>query len=153
MGQLNAAIRKLLERLNDRPFQKLEGSRRQVRVVFRQFPLSSIHPHAQKAGEASLCAADQGKFWEMHDKMFENQKKLGVDGLKSMVLEIAGLDAGKFNTCLDSGRHAQTVLDDMRDGQQAGVGGTPAFFVNGRFASGALTYEAFAKLIEEEAGQ
>ena len=122
----------------------------QVRVVFRQYPLHSIHPNAQKAGEASFCADDQGKFWEMHDKMFENQRNLAVDGLKSMAAEIVGLDTGAFNTCLDSGRHADRVNEDQQAGSKVGVSGTPSFFVNGRFLSGAPSYEAFAEIVEEE---
>lgn len=121
----------------------------EVRVVFRHFPLS-FHDNAQKAGEASMCAADQGKFWEMHDKMFENQKNLGVDGLKSMASQIAELDTGAFGKCLDDGRHADAVQGDIKVGTKVGVTGTPAFFVNGQFTSGALSYDAFAKLIDEE---
>ena len=120
----------------------------QVRVVFRQFPLN-IHPHAQKAAEASLCANDQGKFWEMHDAMFEKQRELGVDQLKAHAAGL-GLDADSFGACLDSGKHAQKVASDMSDGAKAGVNGTPALFVNGRFLNGAVPFEAIAKLVDDE---
>jgi protein-disulfide isomerase len=120
-----------------------------VRLVFRQFPLRSIHPQAQKAAEASLCAHDQQKFWEMHDAMFGDAKQLGIDQLKAKAASL-GLDTEAFNECLDSSRHAEQVQGDVVAGSQAGVTGTPAMFVNGRFLSGAQPYEAIAKLIDEE---
>jgi protein-disulfide isomerase len=121
----------------------------QVRLVFRQFPLNSIHPNAQKAAEASLCAADQGKFWEMHDAMFADQKKLASADLKATAANI-GLDSGKFDACLDSGAHEQKVEDDVKAGTLAGVSGTPAIFVNGRVLSGAQPFEAIAAIVDEE---
>jgi len=120
----------------------------QVRLVFRQFPLT-MHPHAQKAAEASLCAREQGKFWEMHDAMFADQKALGVDQLKAKAGEL-GLDAEAFGTCLDEGRFAAKIAADVADGTKAGVGGTPALFVNGRFLNGAQPYETIAKVIDDE---
>ena len=119
-----------------------------VRLVFRQFPLS-IHANAQKAAEASLCAADQGKFWEMHDLMFEEQKQLTVADLKAKA-ERLELDAEQFNECLDSGKYADEVRADMAAGQQAGVTGTPAMFINGRLVSGAVPYEQVAEIIDME---
>lgn len=121
----------------------------EVRLVFRQFPLHSIHPQAQKAAEASLCANDQGKFWEMHDTMFENQGALGVEQLKSAAQRLE-LDSAVFDECLDSGRHADRVTADLQAGVAAGVTGTPAMFINGRFLSGAQPYDAIAKVIEDE---
>ena len=121
----------------------------QVRIVFRQFPLDNLHPRARKAAEASLCADEQGKFWEMHDRMFANQRQLGVDDLKRQAGEL-GLDSEAFAECLDSGRFAAQVEEDLQAGQRVGVSGTPAFVINGRFLSGAQPFEAFAKVIDDE---
>jgi predicted DsbA family dithiol-disulfide isomerase len=120
----------------------------QVRVVFRQFPLN-IHPNAQKAAEAALCADEQGKFWELHDAMFASQRELGVEQLKTKATGL-GLDATRFNDCLDSGKLAARVASDLADGQKAGVTGTPAMFVNGRFISGAVPFQTLEKLIDDE---
>ena len=119
-----------------------------VRVVFRQFPLA-MHAKAQKAAEASLCANDQGKFWEMHDAMFQNQQALAVDALKAKAAEL-GLNAEAFNSCLDSNKYATQVATDMKEGSAAGVSGTPALFVNGRFISGAVPLEQITEVIDDE---
>lgn len=119
-----------------------------VRLVFRQFPLG-MHANARKAAEASLCAREQDKFWEMHDLLFAEQKQLSVAQLKEKASRL-GLEAAAFDECLDSGRHAAQVQADFEAGSAAGVTGTPASFVNGRFLSGAQPYEAFAKVIDEE---
>jgi protein-disulfide isomerase len=120
-----------------------------VRIVFRQFPLS-IHPHAQKAAEASLCAADQGHFWEMHDLMFAEQQALALPDLKEKAGRLA-LDAEGFSSCLDSGRHHDGVEEDVKAGVAIGVTGTPALFINGRpLAAGALPFEAVKAEIEQE---
>jgi protein-disulfide isomerase len=120
-----------------------------VRIVFRQFPLLNIHPQAQKAAEASLCAFDQEKFWEMHDAMFADQKSLSVDQLKAKAVTL-GLDAAVFDECLDSNKYADQVEEDLRAGSRMGVTGTPAVFINGRFLSGAQPFEAFAAIIDKE---
>jgi protein-disulfide isomerase len=120
----------------------------QVRVVFRQYPLN-IHPQAQKAAEASLCADDQGKFWELHDAMFADQRNLAVEQLKAKAGEL-GLDAAAFAACLDGAKYAEKVAEDMNHGIAVGVNGTPAIFVNGRFLSGAVPFEEIAKLVDDE---
>lgn len=119
-----------------------------VAIVFRDFPLS-FHKNAQKASEAAGCAAEQGKFWEYHDKLFANQRALAPANLETYATEL-GLDLPKFKSCLDSGQRAPEVAADMKSGQSVGVTGTPASFVNGRFVNGAQPYEAFAKIIDDE---
>ena len=101
--------------------------------------------------EAGACAADQGtdKFWKLHDKMFGNQQKLAVDDLKGYAKEI-GIDAARFDRCLDSGEKRAVVESDEKAGQDAGVSGTPAFFVNGIFINGAVPYEQFKETLDRE---
>ncbi len=120
-----------------------------VRLVFKQFPLTNIHPQAQKAAEASLCAHDQGKFWELHDAMFGDQQKLAVADLETKAKDL-GLDAAAFKTCLESGSKADAVAEDARQGSIAGVSGTPAMFVNGQLVSGAVPYEQLSATIDQE---
>jgi protein-disulfide isomerase len=119
-----------------------------VRWVFRHYPLD-FHPQAQKAGEAAACAGEQGRFWEMHDRLWENPQKLQVADLKEHAQALQ-LDVPGFSACLDGGRHADLVERDLRAGQEYGVSGTPAFFVNGRLISGAQPFEAFQQVIDDE---
>jgi protein-disulfide isomerase len=120
-----------------------------VRLVFRQLPLTNIHPYAQKAAEASLCAANQGRFWEMHDLLFQNQGNLKNADLKNRAQEL-GLDVAAFNACLDSGRVAHQVREDVRAGASGGADSTPVLFVNGRFLSGNYPYEDLVPILDEE---
>ncbi|MDA2934697.1 thioredoxin domain-containing protein [Acidobacteria bacterium AH-259-D05] len=120
-----------------------------VRLVFRQFPLNRIHPHAQKAAEASLCAADQGKFWEMHDLMFEDQSSLKVADLEAKAKSL-GVDSDVFENCLSSGKYAERVRQDVAEGTAVGVTGTPAMFINGRPLVGNVRYAQITKLVDEE---
>ena len=117
-----------------------------VKLVFRDFPLS-FHQSAQKAAEASECSDEQGKFWEMHDMIFENQQILSVENLKKWASDL-GLDTKKFNECLDSGKYASEVQKDMADGSAAGIRGTPGFIINGQLISGAQPYANFESAIE-----
>jgi protein-disulfide isomerase len=119
-----------------------------VRLVFRQFPLP-MHSHAEKAAEAALCANEQGKFWEAHDKFFASQENLDIAGLQNDAKEL-GLDTTKFEQCLSSGKMASVVEKDQQDGKKLGVNGTPAFFINGRELSGAQPLEAFSEVIDSE---
>ncbi|MDF1496606.1 MAG: thioredoxin domain-containing protein [Patescibacteria group bacterium] len=123
-----------------------------VRIVFRHFPLS-FHEEAQKAAEASECAADQGKFWEMYDKIFESNLAgdMSVTKWKSIAAEL-GMDSTKFDKCLDSGEKASRVAEDLNEGSGAGVEGTPATFVNGQIISGALPFDSFKQIIDSELG-
>jgi protein-disulfide isomerase len=101
-----------------------------LRFVFRNFPLKEAHPHAQHAAEAAEAAAAQGKFWEMHDVIFEHQHALEDDDLLRYAGEL-GLDAGRVARELEAGVHARRVRDDFRSGVRSGVNRTPTFFVNG----------------------
>jgi protein-disulfide isomerase len=119
-----------------------------IRFVYRHYPLPN-HPNARPAAEAAACAGDQGKFWAYHDRLFTNQTRLTDADLKQHAVEI-GIDTAKFNACLDGHATKARVDADMRAGEEAGVNGTPAFFINGRSLSGAQPYEAFKRIIDEE---
>ena len=119
-----------------------------VKFVYRDFPLSG-HRNAQKAAEAAECAGDQGKYYGMHDMLFEQGVSGGVDSYKQYASNLE-LNTEEFNNCLDSGKHYGEVQNDLRDGSAAGVGGTPAFFINGIFLSGAQPFSAFEQIIESE---
>ena len=121
----------------------------QVEFVYKHFPLTSIHPRAQKAGEASECASDQGKFKEYHDKLFENQRALEISNLKQYAADL-GLDTDKFNSCLDSGEKASVVNNDLQEGRQKGVSGTPTFFINGQKLVGAQPFASFKPIIDNQ---
>jgi len=99
-----------------------------ARFAFRDFPLVAIHPLASKAAEAARCAGDQGKYWEMHDRLFANQKELQPEKLPEHAKAI-GLDDAKFRECLNSGRHAAAVKRDIDDGNKLGIRGTPTMIV------------------------
>lgn len=119
-----------------------------VRFVFRDFPLA-MHPGAAKAAEASHCAGEQNKFWEMHEKLFANQRRLDIANLKLFANDLT-LDRTKFDQCLESGRYSDVVTKSADAGAAVGVTGTPAFFINGRFLSGARPFEDFAQVIDDE---
>jgi protein-disulfide isomerase len=120
-----------------------------VRVVWKDFPLTSIHPQAFKAAEAGNCAREQGKFWEYHDRLFTNQQALQPEFLKKYAAD-AGLDAAKFNACLDTAKYSDRVQEQMGVGTGLGVASTPSLFINGRLIAGAQPYETFVSIIDEE---
>jgi protein-disulfide isomerase len=123
-----------------------------VLFVYRDFPLHSIHPEAQKAAEASQCAFDQDKFWEYHDLLFEKQSDwsgVGVPKFKEYAVDL-GLDTDAFNDCLDSNKYADEVQADLLEGTHFGVTGTPAFFINGQKVSGAQPFSTFKQIIDAE---
>jgi protein-disulfide isomerase len=126
----------------------LDEYKGKVRLVFRQYPLP-FHAQAAKASEAALCAGDQGKYWEMHEKLFANQQALSPDQLKQHAKAL-GIDGGKFDKCLDSGEKGKLVESSKKAGDEAGVNGTPAFFINGRPLSGAVPFEKFKEIIDYE---
>jgi protein-disulfide isomerase len=119
-----------------------------IKLVYRDYPLPS-HAKAPKAAEAAHCAGDQGKYWELHDKLFTPGAKLEVADLKAHAREV-GLDGGKFDACLDSGAKAKEVETHKKAGDDVGVSGTPAFFINGRPLSGAQPLEAFSAIVDQE---
>ena len=119
-----------------------------VRIVFRNFPLRSVHPQAQQSAEAAMCANDQGRFWDYHDSLFENQGMLDIDALKQRAIQL-DLDTAAFGACLDSGRSAGAVQADVDAGRALGVTGTPTLFINGRRLSSAQPREIQA-VIEDE---
>ncbi len=120
-----------------------------VRLVFRQFPLNNIHPNAQAAAEASLCASDQSAFWPFHDALFAAPGGLDRESLNEAAAEL-GLDGEEFSACLDSGRHAASVAAELDAGQALGITGTPALFINGRFLAGAQPYNVIAAIVDDE---
>ena len=136
-GRVEAAVKQVLENYKDK-----------VRFVYRDFPLP-MHPFAAKASEAAQCANDQGKFWEYHDALYADQSKLAVADLQATA-ERLGLKPEPFKTCLESGKYTAEVSKDMADAQKAGVGSTPAFFINGIPLTGAREYSAFAEIIDRE---
>ena len=119
-----------------------------VNLVYRDYPLG-FHQQAQKAAEAAECAGEQGKYFDMHDKLFEEGVVGGIASYKQFAGQM-GLDQGKFDECLDSGAMAEEVQKDLADGSKYGVQGTPAFFVNGKLISGAQPFPAFQQAIEAE---
>jgi predicted DsbA family dithiol-disulfide isomerase len=120
-----------------------------VRLVFRQLPLTNIHANAQRAAAASLCAAAQNHFWEMHDNLFRHQDKLAEENIKGWAKDL-NLDANAFSSCLGSERIRTTIKDDVRAGSMAGADGTPTLFINGRYLGGARSFEEIAAVIDEE---
>ena len=129
-----------------------------LKYVFRSFPLESIHQQSFKAHEAAACAGEQGKFWEMHDRIFTNQTALTPNQLTGHA-QALGLNAGQFQACFDAGLHVQQIRKDMAEGVKAGVTATPAFFLGvttpnsqtlkvARTIKGAKPYAAFKEAID-----
>ena len=118
--------------------QRALGNR--LRFVFRNFPLKDSHPHAEHAAEAAEAAAAQGRFWEMHDTLFENQQRLRDDDLVAYSNTL-GLDAARVAKELAEGTWTKRVGDDFRSGVRSGVNGTPTFFINGERYDGSWMNE------------
>ncbi len=119
-----------------------------IRFVYRHYPLPS-HPGARPAAEASQCAAEQGQFWQYYEKLFADQTRLSDEGLKQSAAAL-GMDMTRFNACVDTHKYKDRVETDIREGNDVGVSGTPAFFINGRMLSGAQPFDAFKRIIDEE---
>ncbi|HEY7097135.1 MAG TPA: thioredoxin domain-containing protein [Terriglobales bacterium] len=134
--KVNADLGKLKQEFGDR-----------LALVYKDFPLP-MHPNAQKAAEAARCADAQGKFWEYHDLLF-SEKKLEVSDLKLQARKLS-LNGTSFDQCLDSGEKASLVQRDADEGKRLGLSGTPSFFLNGHFFSGALTYAALRDMVAQQ---
>src|SRR5437588_39999 len=119
-----------------------------VRVVFRDYPLFS-HRTAKRAAEAAHCADDQGKFWEMHDRLFSKGGPLTDADLYRFATQ-AGIDRDKFDQCLTSGKYKDAWKASQEEGNRVGVTSTPSFFINGRMIVGAAGYDVFSRIIDEE---
>ncbi len=129
-----------------------------VRYVFRDFPLDQIHPQARKLAEAAHCAGENGKYWEMHDVLFQNQKAPAPSQLDEQA-RVVGLNKAKFDDCLSSGRYAAMVQRGLAEGAVVGAQGTPSFvvgktkgndIVDGTPIRGAQTLEVFRRIIEQK---
>ncbi|MFI5348348.1 MAG: DsbA family protein [Elusimicrobiota bacterium] len=120
-----------------------------LRFVFRNFPLTEAHPYALIAAEAAEAAALQGKFWEMHDLIFEQQELLDPDVIPEWAGKI-GMDLEKMGRAIQQGAVATRIKEDRRSGIRSGVNGTPTFFINGRRHDGAPDYETLLAALESE---
>ena len=120
-----------------------------VKVVFKHLPLTRIHPNAMGAHVAAEAAHKQGKFWEMHDLIFANQRELDAEKFFEHAATL-GLDVDRFKTDYASAAVKSRVDSDSKEAAGFGVTGTPGFFINGRFLSGAKPFEDFKKMIDEE---
>ncbi|HYL37673.1 MAG TPA: thioredoxin domain-containing protein [Bryobacteraceae bacterium] len=120
-----------------------------VKLAFLDFPLTEIHGQAEKAAEAARCAGEQAKFWEYHDSLFAEQSKLDEASLIGRAQNLH-LDESSFRSCLASGKFKQDIQANREEGTKAGVTGTPAYFINGAFLSGAQPQAEFEKIIDSE---
>jgi protein-disulfide isomerase len=121
----------------------------QIAIYFRHYPLSSIHPQAMDGAVAAECAAEQNKFWEMHDALYETQDAIGLHNSQALA-EKLGLDMTKFNSCMANNPGQANINADVLDGVSYGVSGTPTFFINGVRLLGALPLERFTAVIDQE---
>jgi len=120
-----------------------------MRLVWKDFPLTQIHPQAFVAAQAGNCAREQGKFWEYHDKLFANQSALQPEFLKKYAAD-AGLDTAKFNQCLEGSKYEARVQGALGTGTKLGISSTPTMYVNGRMINGAQPIDVFESVIDEE---
>jgi protein-disulfide isomerase len=134
-------IHPLLKKLE----QEFDGK---IALAFKDMPLP-MHPRAAKAAEATRCAGVQGKFWELHDLLFEHPGHLEVPQLKEYAQTLQ-LDMEKFDKCLASGEQSAVVQKDFAEAQHLGLTGTPSFFVNGHFFSGIVKYNTLREMVEQE---
>lgn len=140
-GQAYPVVKEVLSRSGDA-----------VRFAFRNFPLTQIHPRAERAAEAAEAAGAQGKFWELHDRIFTEQERLDRSDLVAHARDI-GLDMQRFTHDLDTGAFSERVREDFMSGVRSGVNGTPTFFVNGVRLDGAFDVDGLMVAIEQAAGR
>jgi protein-disulfide isomerase len=122
-----------------------------VRIVYKHFPLS-FHREAMNAHRAAEAAREQGKFWEMHDRIFETPSDLTPETMRKHA-EALGLDVAKFDEATKSERVQKRIAADQEEGRKVGVRGTPAFFVNGKYIAGAQPFDAFKREIDAVLGK
>jgi protein-disulfide isomerase len=139
-GAAYPIVKQVQERMGDR-----------LRFVFRNFPITTSHPHAEQAAEAAEAADAQGRFWEMHDYLYEHQRHLETADLVSYA-EALDLDVERFANELAENVHAARVREDFMSGVRSGVNGTPTFYINGVRHDGSYELEALTAAIEEAAG-
>ena len=140
-GHAYPIVKEIQERLGDR-----------LCFVYRYFPMATIHPHARHAAEAAEIAAKQGKFWQMHDYLFENQMELDDDSLKRYADNL-GLDMKQFNREFDEHVYAARVREDFMSGMRSGVNGTPTFYINGVRYDESWDAESLFEALESAAAQ
>ena len=138
-GQAYPIVQEIQQRLGDR-----------LRLVFRNFPLTQVHPHAQHAAEAAEAAGSQGKFWEMHDYLFEHQRALD-DGHLAEYAATLGLDTTQFSQDMSEHAYVERVREDFLSGIRSGVNGTPTFFINGVRHDDAWDVETLLAALEDAA--
>ena len=138
-GEAYPVVNDLLERFGD-----------QLRFVFRHMPLPDLHPRAPFAAEAAEAAAAQGRFWEMHDRLFEHQRQLTDAELRDHAEAVGVADAARFDAELRDRVHEARVTEDFESGARSGVPSTPRFFVNGLIHLGSASYPELLEAISEE---
>jgi len=121
--------------------------RNDVKVIYRDFPLTEDHPLAQLAAQAGWCAHEQGLFWPFHDKVFQNQDRLSREVLIDLAVQ-SGIEPEKFLACLDSQTASEEVKEDIREGKAAGVVGTPTWFINGYRVAGVIPEDILEEIIQ-----
>jgi protein-disulfide isomerase len=136
--QAAPAVKLLLDRFAER-----------VRLVYRHFPLEEVHPHALHAAEAAEAAGAQGKFWEMHDLLFENQLHMKQPQLHGYA-ERLGLDMARYTAEIDDEIYLQRIREHQRSGHDSGVRGTPTFFLNGRIFDVSFGMQSLFDAVEKE---
>jgi len=138
-GAAYPIIKEVQERIGER-----------LRFVFRNFPISTSHPHAEQAAEAAEAAATQGRFWQMHDLLYENQQRLGDEDLRAYAEQL-GLELESFVQELAEHAHANRVREDFMSGVRSGVNGTPTFYINGSRHDDSYDVETLLAALERAA--